>query len=176
MSACLRCTYIRYLRAYIWVPIYRYQMVNERVDAKSGRPQLAATQSFVYRGAVCATARTGWARSGGGFFFTATEYADFGFGQGGREEERGTGSRGWVISVRARGSGRGPKRMRLNSARSIIVRIRRQRRQRRRRRRRRRRAMKLSCRGTRCGRTLRCRYALMTSDQNVLTLPVRGAA
>lgn len=53
------CTYIRYLRAYIWVPIYRYQMVNERVDARPGRPQLAATQSFVYRGAVCATARTG---------------------------------------------------------------------------------------------------------------------
>lgn len=56
-------TYIRYLRAYIWVPIYRYQMVNERVDARSGRPQLAATQSFVYRGAVCATAHTGWPRS-----------------------------------------------------------------------------------------------------------------
>lgn len=61
------CTYIRYLRAYIWVPIYRYQMVNERVDARSGRPQLAATQSFVYRGAVCATARTGWPRSVGIF-------------------------------------------------------------------------------------------------------------
>lgn len=57
------CTYIRYLSAYIWVPIYRYQMVNERVDARSGRPQLAATQSFVYRGAVCATARTGWPRN-----------------------------------------------------------------------------------------------------------------
>lgn len=38
-------------------------MVNERVDARSGRPQLAATQSFVYRGAVCATARTGWPRN-----------------------------------------------------------------------------------------------------------------
>lgn len=36
-------------------------MVNERVDARSGRPQLAATQSFVYRGAVCATTRNGWA-------------------------------------------------------------------------------------------------------------------
>lgn len=42
-------------------------MVNERVDARSGRPQLAATQSFVYRGAVCATARTGWPRSVGIF-------------------------------------------------------------------------------------------------------------
>lgn len=62
------CTYIRYLRAYIWVPIYRYQMVNERVDARSGRPQLAATQSFVYRGAVCATAHTGWSRSVDIFF------------------------------------------------------------------------------------------------------------
>jgi len=62
------CTYIRYLRAYIWVPIYRYQMVNERVDARFGRPQLAATQSFVYRGAVCATACTGWLRSVGNFF------------------------------------------------------------------------------------------------------------
>lgn len=62
------CTYIRYLRAYIWVPIYRYQMVNERVDARFGRPQLAATQSFVYRGAVCATACTGWPRSVAIFF------------------------------------------------------------------------------------------------------------
>lgn len=62
------CTYIRYLCAYIWVPIYRYQMVNERVDARSGRPQLAATQSFVYRGAVCATAHTGWPRSVDIFF------------------------------------------------------------------------------------------------------------
>jgi len=42
-------------------------MVNERVDARSGRPQLAATQSFVYRGAVCATARTGWPRNVGIF-------------------------------------------------------------------------------------------------------------
>lgn len=70
------CTYIRYLSAYIWVPIYRYQMVNERVDARSGRPQLAATQSFVYRGAVCATARTGWPRSVDIFFPRAPEPGD----------------------------------------------------------------------------------------------------
>jgi len=70
------CTYIRYLSAYIWVPIYRYQMVNERVDARSGRPQLAATQSFVYRGAVCATARTGWPRNIGIFFCRAPAARD----------------------------------------------------------------------------------------------------
>lgn len=48
-------------------------MVNERVDARSGRPQLAATQSFVYRGAVCATAHTGWPRSVDIFFPRAPE-------------------------------------------------------------------------------------------------------
>lgn len=51
-------------------------MVNERVDARSGRPQLAATQSFVYRGAVCATARTGWPRNVGIFFCQAPAARD----------------------------------------------------------------------------------------------------
>lgn len=81
------CTYIRYLSAYIWVPIYRYQMVNERVDARSGRPQLAATQSFVYRGAVCATARTGWPRNVSIFFRRAPAARD----TTGRREKGGLG-------------------------------------------------------------------------------------
>lgn len=51
-------------------------MVNERVDARSGRPQLAATQSFVYRGAVCATARTGWPRNVCIFFYRAPAARD----------------------------------------------------------------------------------------------------
>lgn len=84
------CTYIRYLSAYIWVPIYRYQMVNERVDARSGRPQLAATQSFVYRGAVCATARTGWPRNVGIFFCQAPAARD----TTARREHRGDGYKG----------------------------------------------------------------------------------
>jgi len=52
-------------------------MVNERVDARSGRPQLAATQSFVYRGAVCATAHTGWPRNVDIFFLPGASNARY---------------------------------------------------------------------------------------------------